>query len=85
MKKGKTRRLNKTLHKITKDIQGHIFADPKIFKIWSSLTPLAKNEWICWIISAKKQETRERRIRVGRDKLLRGIRRPCCFAGCPHR
>lgn len=52
---------------------------------WNDITPLAKNEWICWIISAKQDETRERRIRIAQENLAKGKRRPCCWAGCPHR
>lgn len=52
---------------------------------WEDITPLARNEFICWITSAKKQETREHRIDVARDKLAKGERRPCCWAGCIHR
>ncbi|MBI3297009.1 MAG: YdeI/OmpD-associated family protein [Elusimicrobia bacterium] len=43
------------------------------------------NEWICWGTSAKKDETRKRRIAVGLDKMRKGMRRPCCWPGCPHR
>jgi len=54
-------------------------------KLWVDITPLARNEWICWVTSAKKEETRKRRITVGIDKMRKGMRRPCCWAGCPHR
>ena len=47
--------------------------------------PVGKNEWICWVTSAKKEETRKRRIEAGIDKLRGGMRRPCCWPGCPHR
>ena len=46
------------------------------------ITPLARNEWICWIIDAKKPETRTRRINIMLDKFFKGERRPCCWAGC---
>lgn len=52
---------------------------------WKDITPLARNEWICWVISAKQQETRERRITRAIENLTKGKRRPCCWAGCPHR
>lgn len=53
--------------------------------LWEDITPLARNEWICWILDAKKLETRQRRIEVGISKLKSGMRRPCCWAGCTHR
>jgi hypothetical protein len=57
---------------------------------WAELTLLmyddsARNEWICWVTSAKQEATRERRIEVGIDKMRGGMRRPCCWPGCPHR
>lgn len=54
-------------------------------ELWNNITPLAKSEWICWITSAKKTETKTKRIQVGIDKLSSGMRRPCYWAGCPHR
>jgi uncharacterized protein YdeI (YjbR/CyaY-like superfamily) len=73
------------MHKLPDDFQKAIVADPLASALWETLTPLARNEWICWISSAKKAETRERRIRVGIDKMHKGMRRPCCWPGCPHR
>ena len=52
---------------------------------WEDITPLARNEWICWIESAKKAETRSRRIEWGCSSLKEGKRRPCCWPGCAHR
>jgi len=52
---------------------------------WLDITPLARNDWICWIQSAKKQATRDKRIRWGLENLKAGQRRPCCWPGCPHR
>jgi uncharacterized protein YdeI (YjbR/CyaY-like superfamily) len=72
-------------HKLPADFRSAIDTDPKVKILWADITPLARNEWICWVISAKKEETRKRRIAVGLDKMRKGMRRPCCFAGCPHR
>jgi uncharacterized protein YdeI (YjbR/CyaY-like superfamily) len=73
------------VHKIPTDFRTAIESDPVVKRIWADITPLARNEWICWVISAKKDETRSRRITVGLDKMRKGMRRPCCWAGCPHR
>lgn len=72
-------------HKIPADFHKAIQSDAKIKEVWADITPLARNEWICWVISAKKDDTRRRRIIVGLDKMHEGMRRPCCFTGCPHR
>ena len=60
-------------------------AAPFVLRTWRDITPLARNEWICWMESAKKQETRRKRIDWGRSSLRDGKRRPCCWPGCPHR
>lgn len=52
---------------------------------WHSITPLARNEFICWIEDAKQEATRQRRTRIAIDKLESGERRPCCWPGCKHR
>ena len=84
--KGK-REINTTsiVHKLPLDLKKAIENNVKAQEIWNSITPLAHNEWICWILSAKKDETRERRIKTGINKMKKGIRRPCCWIGCIHR
>lgn len=73
------------LHQIPADVRTALLSSLDRVRVWNDITPLARNEWLCWIISAKKPETRQRRMeRMGRE-LLGGKRRPCCFAGCPHR
>jgi len=72
-------------HRIPEDLKRAVNSDARAHALWEDITPLARNEWICWVISAKKKETRERRIKVGLDKMRKGMRRPCCWAGCPHR
>src|SRR6202008_3646491 len=54
-------------------------APPGARKVWSDTTPLARRDWIHWIVSAKQAETRARRIRTACDMLAKGKRRPCCF------
>lgn len=76
---------NEKLHKMPTDFNQAIQSDEKVKILWKNITPLARNEWICWVISAKKDETRNRRIIVGLDKMRKGMRRPCCWAGCEHR
>ena len=73
------------VHAVPADLKQMLLAAPKIKIVWNTITPLARNEWICWITSAKKPETRERRMRIMGENLPRGKHRPCCWAGCPHR
>jgi hypothetical protein len=48
-------------------------------EVWSDITPIARRDWIHWIVSAKQAETRVRRIRNACSMLAAGKRRPCCF------
>jgi len=73
------------VHKLPADLRKVITASKAARSAWEDITPLARNEWICWIISAKKAETRSHRIERTHTELIEGMRRPCCWAGCPHR
>lgn len=73
------------VHKLPQDLRVALVTDVAVRNLWEDLTPLARNEWICWIESAKKLETRNRRVSRVREDLLKGKRRPCCWAGCVHR
>lgn len=74
-----------TVHQIPEDFKKALIGTPKALKIWEDITPLARNEWICWVTSGKKIETRNIRIKKGLSKLSGGMRRPCCWSGCSHR
>jgi uncharacterized protein YdeI (YjbR/CyaY-like superfamily) len=73
-----------TVHKVPADLRRAITSDSAARSLWVDITPLARNEWICWVTSAKQEATRKRRIEVGIDKMRSGARRPCCWPGCPH-
>ncbi len=73
------------VHTVPADLKKALAAHPKALATWNITTPLARSEWVCWIISGKKAETRGIRIEKGISKLSSGMRRPCCWAGCPHR
>lgn len=73
------------VHPIPADLRKILTADGAALARWEEITPLARNEWICWVENAKKQETRSKRIQRVRTELKGGKRRPCCWAGCPHR
>lgn len=74
-----------TVHVLPSDWRAALLATPAALKVWQDITPLARNEWICWVTSGKKAETRGIRIKKGLSKLKEGMRRPCCWAGCTHR
>ncbi len=73
------------VHKIPNDVREALISDPDVLDKWNNLTPLARNEWICWAISVKKQETRIKHIKRMKQELEQGKRRPCCWIGCIHR
>jgi len=61
------------------DLRKALAAAPKARELWSDITPIARKDWIHWIVSAKQAETRARRIRNACSMLAAGKRRPCCF------
>ena len=83
--KGVTTIAGGVVHDLPDDFRDALATDSKALATWEDITPLARNEWICWVESAKKVETHQKRIAWGRENLSEGKRRPCCWPGCPHR
>ena len=73
------------VHKVPADLKKALVSNPEVRETWEDITPLARDEWICWVEDAKQQETRSRRIERASAELIEGKRRPCCWPGCPHR
>jgi uncharacterized protein YdeI (YjbR/CyaY-like superfamily) len=73
------------VHEIPADLLSVLSADESAIERWEDLTPLARNEWICWVVTTKKPETRSNHINRTFQEIMMGKRRPCCWAGCPHR
>jgi hypothetical protein len=73
------------VHKLPADLKKALTSDPRALSVWEDITPLARNEWICWVDSVKKAETRNDHIRRVPEELKGGKRRPCCWIGCTHR
>ena len=73
------------VHAVPDDLNEVLISDKNLMEKWNSLTPLSRNEWICWITIVKKPETRKAHIDRLHEDLLNGKRRPCCWPGCPHR
>ena len=76
---------NGTVHKMPPDLRQALTADAAALRAWNDITPLARNEWICWVEGAKLIETRKRRVERAHTELAEGKRRPCCWPGCMHR
>jgi len=74
-----------TVHELPADLQTALASTPAALAVWESLTPLARNEWICWNITVKQLGTRENHIKRTVTELQEGMRRPCCWLGCIHR
>ncbi len=73
------------VHKLPEDLRKVLASDAKALAVWESLTPLSRNEWICWVTFVKKVETRKEHVERVRAELKEGKRRPCCWLGCIHR
>lgn len=73
------------VHEMPTDLRKALRSNKAALERWESLTPLARNEWICWTINVKTDETRKKHVERVITELLEGIRRPCCWIGCIHR
>ena len=73
------------VHKLPDDLRKALASSEAIREVWEDITPLARNEWICWVTSSKKEGMRITRIEKALSKLRSGMRRPCCWSGCSHR
>ena len=72
-------------HRLPADMRQVLLGVKGMSEIWNGLTPIARNEWICWVTYVKKVETRTDHLRRLTEDLGQGKRRPCCWPGCPHR
>ena len=73
------------VHDLPPDMQKALASDSTSLAAWENITPLARNEWICWVTIAKKADTRKEHITRMLIELKENVRRPCCWPGCPHR
>ena len=72
-------------HPLPEELQAVLDGDPDLVSKWDDLTELARNEWICWMSSAKQEATRAKRFARLQEEVGEGKKRPCCWPGCPHR
>ena len=73
------------VHPLPVDLREALIANSTALAAWRGITPLARNEFICWVEDAKQEMTRKRRIQRTQEELEEGQRRPCCWPGCKHR
>lgn len=76
--------LGGTIHQLPEDMAKTVSQDMTLMSLWNGLTPLARNEWICYVTIVKKPETRVGHIDRMKTDILKGKKRPCCWPGCPH-
>lgn len=76
---------NGVVHRLPSDLRKVLVSDRAALAKWEDITPLARNEWICWIESVKSPEKRKEHIDRTASELKEGMRRPCCWIGCTHR
>jgi hypothetical protein len=74
-----------TAHRLPTDLYKALTSDKAALAAWEDLTPLARNEWICWVTFVKQEATRKDHVKRTISELKEGIRRPCCWLGCIHR
>ena len=74
-----------TVHVAGPDLQAAVESDTAVLALWQGLTPLGRNEFICWVEDAKQPATRQRRIQRTIEEMQEGKKRPCCWSGCIHR
>lgn len=74
-----------TAHSVPSDLRKALASDTKVLGLWNNLTPLARNEWICWVTFVKQNKTRKEHVARAIRELKEGMRRPCCWIGCIHR
>lgn len=72
-------------HALPDDLRAALDDDRQLQSRWGALTELGRNEWICWMTSPKKAETRAKHLARLQEEVRDGKRRPCCWPGCPHR
>ncbi len=73
------------VHDVPEDLQQVLLSNFELLEKWNKLTPLARNEWICWTTIVKQEKTRKNHIQRLQEEVLDGKKRPCCWPGCPHR
>ena len=45
------------VHDVPSDLRTALTSDPQALTAWEDISPLARNEWICWIESADQGDS----------------------------
>ena len=73
------------VHDVPDDLKLVLLSNEELLEKWNKLTPLSRNEWICWTTIVKQEKTRNEHIKRLSEEITEGKKRPCCWPGCPHR
>jgi uncharacterized protein YdeI (YjbR/CyaY-like superfamily) len=73
------------MHEMPDDLQQVLDSSLELHAAWDKLTPLGRNEWICWVTFVKQEKTKLEHLERMQIEILEGKKRPCCWPGCPHR
>ncbi len=73
------------VHNLPADLLKALIANPTALDAWKDITPLARNEFICWVEDAEQEMTRQRPFAGPRRNWRKAGVRPCCWPGCRHR
>lgn len=73
------------MHPMPDDLRKALLASPKAVAAWEDISQIARNEWICWVVTIKLAATRKNHVERTVSELAEGKRRPCCWMGCVHR
>lgn len=68
---------------VPEDLRSALAANCAAEAAWHDLTAISRRDFISWINEAKQPQTRARRIERCCENLLKGKRRPCCYAVVP--
>lgn len=44
------------VHDVPDDLKEALISHPDVLEKWNRLTPIARNEWICWVTIVKKSK-----------------------------
>lgn len=72
------------VHTVPDDLKDVLLSSDALLEKWNQLTPLARNEWICWTTIVKQEKTRKAHLKRLQEDITAGKKRPCCWQGCPH-
>ena len=61
------------------DLRKALAANPVAKATWDATTTVARRDWVAWMTSGKKAETRNKRLQAAIDMLEHGKKRVCCF------